>query len=229
MRYMMATLLVFLAFLPGRSFASEPLTPRQHALLARMVENDLSIYLQGGEALLQGEWSKVAVPWETDQQIGMRYSGGNALSADSFYGHKTIFIRGLYLSAENWVDNDYRVQLNLVAAIVDKPDAAFLENARNNTRVEMACKAGGLEFDTTYVEDCMSPSSAISILAIDEVNRIASSPSKDGQNMRLLVRIMDAGLSADDPCRVDMTGCGDKLKGLLEAAAEKSKKGDVIK
>lgn len=229
MRCATAALLVLLALLPARSFAGTALTARQHSLFEKMAENDLSAYLQGGKAEFGDDWSEVAIPWETDQQIGIRYSGGNALSADRFYGQKILFIRGIYLSAENWVNNDYRVQLDLVAAIVNKPGADFLESAKNNTPVYMACKAQGLELDTVYVKECINPATAVSKLARDEVARVMSRLSKRDQFALLAVRLMDEGLSANDPCRTDMTECKDKIDGILANFADRVKKGEITK
>jgi hypothetical protein len=200
--------------LAAGSSSAETVSASQRALLEGLAANDLKAYLDGGKAVYSSDWEKVALPWSDDKDIGMRYARG-AIAADSFYGDRTIFIHGRYLSADNWIGDAYRVQLWLLAAIVDKDKAGFLGDARSGSAVSLACRAQGQELQTAYVRDCESADVAIRNLASQQATLLLARHSPEDQTALAVARALDARIPADAPCRRDGSGCEDQAQQLV--------------
>jgi hypothetical protein len=157
----------------------------------------------------------VATPWTSDFDIGMRYREG-AVAADDFYGDRLIFVRGHFYGAQNWIGDDYRVQMWLVAAIVPKNDSAFLQDATHGSAIELACRAQGQEIEYVYLKQCQSEKMAIAELVTSESKLIVSRrDSKDLKAMQFAIAA-DRKIASDDPCRATMGGCIDDIKALQQ-------------
>jgi hypothetical protein len=187
----------------------------RNGILADMLHDDLTAYLDGGKARFADDWSQVAAPWTTDQLIGMKYAR-SAVAADNDYGERTIFLHGHYLSAENWIGDTYRVQMALVVAIVGKSESAFLNEATSGSSVDIACKAQGKELEFVYLDRCESVKFAMAGLVQNEMRRMLSRGSAADKQAIAAAAAIDRKLSPDDPCRNTIGGCIDQIHAMLQ-------------
>ena len=202
-------MLLFIAF-PA---SGKDVTHSQKELLSNILWDDLTAYMDGGNSLFADDWDRVATPWTLDQVIGQRYANGT-VAADQFYGDKTIFIRGHYLGAQNWIGDAYRVQMALVVAIVEKSESSFLQDARNGGMVEMACKSSGREYQFVYVDQCQAQKFAMADLVANEMSVVLSRGSKNDRLAVDTAMRADKVISADNPCRATFGGCIDDIRAL---------------
>lgn len=210
MRYLLViVIMLFVAF----PVTAKDVTGSQKELLSNILLDDLSAYLDGGDSAFADDWGRVATPWTSDQAIGIRYSSG-AVAADGFYGNRTIFIRGHYLGAQNWIGDAYRVQMALVVAIVAKSESPFLQDVKNGGMVEMACKAAGKEYQYVYVDQCQAQKFAMADLVAKEMAVVLSRGSKNDRLAVDTAMKADKVIAADDPCRSTLGGCVDDIRAL---------------
>lgn len=213
MRYL-ALAIALCVGLGGMANAQERITEGQAGLMDDLLLDDLATYLEGGSSVFSDDWSRMATPWTTDQAIGVRYSHGT-VAADNFYTDRTVFVRGHYLSASNWIGDSYRVQMALVAAIVDKSESAFLQDATNGSIVSMACHAAGKEMEFVYLDGCRAQKFAMADLIRREAATITSRQSPADLNLMHAAAAFNKKIPADDPCRATMGGCIDLMRSAL--------------
>lgn len=202
-----------LAFVTLHAVASG-ITEGQRGMLFDVLQDDLTAYLQGGNSTFSDDWSRVATTWTSDQEIGQRYAAGT-VSADNFYGDRTIFIRGHYLGAQNWIGNDYRVQMALVVAIVDKSESSFLQGAKNGGMVEMACRTAGKEYMFVHVDHCEALKFAMAEIVEREIATVLSRRSKSDLLAINAADRADKAIAAENPCRNTFGGCIDDIRALV--------------
>ncbi len=212
MRYVAIAIALWMTFFAVN--AQGRMTEGSVGMMADLLQDDLSTYLEGGQAVFSADWERMATPWTTDQEIGIRYSRGT-VAADNFYGSKTIFLQGHYLSAENWIGDSYRVQMALVVAVVDRSDSAFLQDATNGSIVRMACRSTGKEFEFVYLDHCQSQQFAMAELVQKEMAIAVKRRSPADMKLIDAAAAFDRKIPANDPCRNTMGGCIEMMHGAL--------------
>jgi hypothetical protein len=142
-------------------------------ILAALLVDDESVFLDHGNSTLGSFWGKYLIPWVDAPDIAQQYLG-RPIGADQFYGSRYTFVHGTFISSDNWIGDKYRVQMQAFVALVSKSDASFLSGASSGSAVEMACKITGKELDGfIYGDGCIAPYIAMETIAMV----VATTPS----------------------------------------------------